>query len=306
MMGKIRSIKQQINYAISKNFKEKVKKRDYKLANGYDMSNKIFSYSEMYRLKDTARDLNNFLKENEIKRDYVIEITNEDIKKFLESKIETCTQQTLNTYTNSLYKIQKAINNTYNSELSWSKSVKAPQTNVSNKSEKRGVESVISNYDYKKIVKYAKENRSESGDAIRLQREIGVRVEEIVDIKKENINFEKKEILITNSKGGKRITKKIKNIDLVKAILEKNYDEKFLFSVKSSSINRYLNRVQDKLCLERHSFHDLRRRVGQNFYDKALQQGLSEEKALLETSKFLNHRTKRKKLMEESYIKRNK
>lgn len=305
-MGKVRSIKQQINYAISKNFKEKVKKRDYKLSNGNDMSNKIFSYSEMYRLKDTARDLNNFFKENEIKRDYVREITNEDIKQFLESKRDTCTQQTLNTYANSLYKIQKAINKTYNSKLNWSKNVKAPSSNISDKSEKRGVESVISNDDYKKIIEYAERNRSQSGDAVRLQKEVGVRVEEIVYIEKENINLEKKEILFTHTKGGKNIIKKIENIDLVKEILEKNYDEKFLFSIKSSTINRYLNRIQDKLYLERHSFHDLRRRMAQNIYDKSLEEGLSEEKALLETSKFLNHRTKRESLMERSYIKRKK
>lgn len=303
-MAKKRSIKSQFHYAITKNFKEGVKKRDYKIENGQAMDNKVFSYQELYRLKDVARDINNFLRENEIERRDVRDIKAEDINKFLESKKYDCTQQTINSYKNSIYKLQEVVNKTYKLDIKWRDDMNIPSSLKSIKSKNRGVKGVISDGDYKKIIEYAEKNKCQSAYAIILEKELGVRVNEIVNIKKENINLDKKTIKFENTKGGKEITKKIKNMDLVKEILDKNYSSNFLFSIKGSSINRYLNRVQDKLRLERNSFHNLRRNYAQNFYVSKLKKGLSEEKALLETSKQLNHRTKREKLMEESYIKR--
>ncbi|WP_195972664.1 tyrosine-type recombinase/integrase [Clostridium thermobutyricum] len=305
-MPKKRSIKSQFHYAITKNFKEGVKKRDYKIENGQAMDNKVFSYQELYRLKDVARDINNFLRENEIERRGVRDIKSEDINKFLDSKKYDCTQQTINSYKNSIYKLQEVVNKTYKLNVKWREGIEVPKSIKAIKSKERGVKAVISNEDYKKIIEYVEKNKCQSAYAIILEKEIGVRVSEIVNIKKENIDLERKEILFKNTKGGKKIVKKIKNINLVKEILDKNYSSNALFSIKASSVNRYLNRVQDKLGLGRNSFHNLRRNYAQNFYDNKLKEGVSEEKALLAISKQLNHRTKRERLMEESYIKRQK
>ncbi len=305
-MAKKRSIKSQFHYAITKNFKEGVKKRDYKIENGQDMDNKVFSYQELYRLKDVARDINNFLRENEMERRGVRDIKSEDINKFLDSKKYDCTQQTINSYKNSIYKLQEVVNKTYNLNVKWREDIEVPKSIKAIKSKERGVKAVISNEDYKKIIEYAEKNKCQSAYVIILEKEIGVRVNEVVNIKKENIDLERKEILFKNTKGGKKIVKKIKNINLVKEILDKNYSSNALFSIKASSVNRYLNRVQDKLGLGRNSFHNLRRNYAQNFYDNKLKEGVSEEKALLAISKQLNHRTKRERLMEESYIKRQK
>lgn len=305
-MAKKRSIKSQFHYAINKNFKEYVKKRDYKIENGQAMDNKVFSWQEVYRLKDVARDINNFFKENGIDRREVRDIKVEDINRFLDSKKYNCTQQTINSYKNSIYKLQEVVNKTYKLNVNWRKDLEVPKSAKSKKAKERGVKGVISNVDYKKIIEYAEKNKCQSAYAVILEKELGVRVNEIVNIKKENINLDKKEILFKNTKGGKKIVKKIKNINLVKEIINKNYSKNALFSIKASSVNRYLNRVQDTLGLQRNSFHNLRRNYAQNFYNNKLEQGFTEEKALLETSKQLNHRTKRERLMEESYIKRKK
>lgn len=305
-MAKKRSIKSQFHNAINNNFKEGVKKRDYKLENGQAMDNKIFSWQEVYRLKDVARDINNFFKENGIDRREVRDIKVEDINRFLDSKKYNCTQQTINSYKNSIYKLQEVVNKTYKLNVNWRKDLEVPKSAKSKKAKDRGVKGVISNVDYKKIIEYAEKNKCQSAYAVILEKELGVRVNEIVNIKKENIDIDKGEILFKNTKGGKKITKTIQNIELVKEILDKNYSKNALFSIKASTINKYLNRVQDNLGLERNSFHNLRRNYAQNFYNNKLKEGLTEEKALLETSKQLNHRTKREKLMEESYIKRQK
>lgn len=304
--SKKRSIKSQFHNAINGNFKEGVKKRDYKIENGQVMDNKIFSWQEVYRLKDVARDINNFLKEKEMERRDVRDITAEDLNKFLDSKKYNCTQQTINSYKNSIYKLQEVVNKTYKLDVKWRGNIETPKSVRSKKTKDRGVKAVINNNDYRKIIEFAEKNKCQSGDVVRLERELGVRVNEIVNIKRENINLDTKEILFTNTKGGKEIAKKITDVNLVREILNKNYSQTALFSIKPETINRYLNRVQDKLGIERNSFHNLRRNYAQNLYNTELEKGTTEEKALLKTSKELNHRTKREKLMEQSYIKRQK
>lgn len=305
-MAKIRSIKSQFHNAINRNFKEGVKKRDYKIDNGQAMDNKIFSYQEVYRLKDVARDINNFLKEKEMFKKDIRDITAEDLNKFLESKKYNCTQQTINSYKNSIYKLQEVVNKTYKLDVKWRVNIETPKSVKSKKTKDRGFKAVISNIDFRKIIEFGDKNKCQSSYAIKLEQQLGVRVNEIVNIKKENIDLEKKEILFKNTKGGKEIIKKVENIDLVKEILDKQYSQTALFSIKPSTVNRYLNRVQDKLGLERNSFHNLRRNYAQNLYNTEIEKGATEEKALLKTSKELNHRTKREKLMEQSYIKRQK
>lgn len=175
---------------------------------------------------------------------------------------------------------------------------------IIHKSNKRGVGSVISRCDYNKILKYAKENISESGYAVRLQDFLGVRVEEVARISKNNINLAARTIKLTNTKGGRELIREIPadKVGLVKEILEKNYHSERLLSIKGDSINRYLNRVEDKLNIERHSNHDIRRLIAQEKYDSYRSEGMSIKEADSETSKWLNHNDDRTSLLEKSYI----
>ena len=54
----------QITFAINKCFSESTDKHDYKKENGKEMGDKIFSYSEKFRLKDVSRDFTSYIKEN--------------------------------------------------------------------------------------------------------------------------------------------------------------------------------------------------------------------------------------------------
>ncbi|XZK46581.1 hypothetical protein ACSXCQ_14880 (plasmid) [Clostridium perfringens] len=147
----------------------------------------------------------------------------------------------------------------------------------------RGVNSVITREDYNKILDYAEKNISESGYAVRLQDFLGVRVEEVARISRENINLEDKTIKFVNTKGGRELTKDI--------------------SIQGDSINRYLNRIEDKLGIERHSNHDIRRLIAQEKYDSYRKNGLSIKEAANKTSEWLSHGDNRTELLEKSYIK---
>ena len=300
-----RNLYGQMTYAINKNFKEGVDKRAYKQANGKGMGSKIFSYGEKYRLKQLAKSFQIYAKENELNIKLVKDIRPENIQDFLEKvKERGCTQNTINSYANSLFKIQNTINVTYNLNLKWREEIAIPQVEKKSSSA-RGVDSVISRENYNKILNYARENESQSGLALQMQNWLGVRVEEIARIKKEFISLKDKTITFKNTKGGKVLIRNIPEdkIDFVKSVIEHNFHQDRLFSIEGKSINKYLNRVQDQLGLERHSNHDIRRLIAQEKYDSFRESEMSIKEAANETSKWLSHGDDRLNMLERSYIK---
>ena len=295
----------QMTYAINKNFTERVDKRAFKKANGGGMGNKIFSYGEKYRLKQLAKSFQIYAKKNNLNIKMVKDIKPEHVQKFLEdAKERDCTQNTINSYANSLFKIQNTLNSTYNLNLKWREEIAIPQVEKKSSST-RGVDSVISREDYNKILNYAEENMSQSGLALQMQNWLGVRVEEVARIKKEFISLKDRTITFKNTKGGKVLIRNIPEdkIDFIKSVIEHNFHEDRLFSIEGKSINKYLNRVQDQLGLERHSNHDIRRLVAQEKYDSFREDGMSIKDAANETSKWLSHGDDRLNMLERSYIK---
>ncbi|MEG1287599.1 MAG: tyrosine-type recombinase/integrase [Clostridium sp.] len=298
-----RSLKSQISYSVSQCFKEKMDKHSIKKEEGKKMSYRIYSYEEKFRLINTGKMLAKFLKENEIEVRLMKDITGSHIQAFLDSKITTCTQNSINTYANSLYKLQEVANKTYELDLKWRKEVKIPGA-IRVKSIDRGAASVMKREDYNKIREYAKQHYSQSGQAVRLQEYLGVRVEEIARINIDNIDLENKTVLLTNTKGGKHLLRE--NLDseaikILKETIERNHGKENLFNLNGSSINEYLKRKQEELGLERHSFHDIRRMVAQEYYDK-LREKESIDKAAAETSIWLNHGGSRSAMLKECYI----
>ena len=295
----------QMTYAINKNFTERVDKPAFKKANGGGMGSKIFSYGEKYRLKQLAKSFQIYAKENELNIKLVKEIKAEYIQGFLEgAKERGCTQNTINSYANSLFKIQNTLNSTYNLNLKWREEIVIPQVEKKSSSA-RGVDSVISREDYNKILNYAEENKSQSGLALQMQNWLGVRVEEIARIKKEFISLKDKTIIFKNTKGGKVLIRNIPEdkIDFVKSVIEHNFHKERLFSIEGRSINKYLNRVQDQLGLKRHSNHDIRRLIAQEKYNSFREKGMSIKEAANQTSKWLSHGDDRTSMLEKSYIK---
>ena len=186
--------------------------------------------------------------------------------------------------------------------LNWRQEIVIP-TVERKQSVNRGVSSVISREDYSKILEYCKENVSQSSYAVQLQDFLGIRIEEIARVKLDNVNLTNNTILIVG-KGGRKIEKAIPEdkIALVKEIISMQYDDKRLFSVEGSSINKFLNRIEDKLGLERRSNHDIRRLIAQEKFDSLRDRGFAPKEAMAETSKWLSHGEDRKNLLERSYI----
>lgn len=302
------SIKNQIFYSISQNWHEGTQKRNYKMQQGSHMTPMVFSHSECFRLKDIARDLGNFLKNNHPGIKQVKDITPNMIQDFLNSKSH-CSRQTINTYYQSLKKIDLLLEKTYKSyDCKFVDLIKPISTQGKNFSSFRGVENQIPTSELTKILDYCKQHPGQSSYAIQLQTMLGIRVNELVHgIKISNIDFDNNTLSIINTKGGKPLEKNLSpdTSNLLKEIISQKYDNKNerLFTIENASVNRYLSRIESTLGINgKYSTHNIRSRVAQDFFDTLRAQGYSKHDALKETSLFLNHRTEREQMLTQSYI----
>ena len=300
----MKSIKCQYQHAISENFREGMSKHSLK---AQDTSHtNIYSYGEKFRLLDVASDLGKFLKENFRNVKYIRDIEPRHIQAFLNSK-SSCTQNTINSYVQSLKKLERISNKCYGITNDNMTQVAIPRVEKASDAS-RGAGHPIEKDSYEKILTYCLNNPSKSGDALLLDYTCSdshaMRVEELARIKLSNIN-EQGEICITNGKGGKEYKMQCENLPFLTELVSKQYDAngKFLFDIKGSSINKYLERTCVKLGLEKYSFHDIRRYHAQNYFDGLRNQGFTTKDALLSTSKYLSHNSPRAQMMTQSYIK---
>lgn len=302
-MGKNRSIFQQFNNAINNCFKEGMDKHADK-ANDQTLNEKIYSYSSMNNLKDFAKNLSNYIKENYPDTKRLGDIKEEQLQNFLNYKNEKgCSQNTLDLYKSNLNKLEMVVNKTYSS-VNWDfKNTVETPASIKEFDKNRGVDSVITREDYNKILEYCKENRSTSGDAILLQNGLGVRVEELAQLKVNNVDFENNKIILDNTKGGKELTREM-TPEVKKILFERinNTTNNKIIDVKSDSINMQLRRIEDRLGIDRHSNHDIRRLIAQEKYDNYRDEGYSKKEALEKTSKWLNHVGPREQMITKSYI----
>ena len=224
----------------------------------------------------------------------------EHVEEFLDTKAtEGCSQKTIDTYRTDMKKIGKLAGEDWSCDR-----VVADRKGGA---KDRGANSVISNEDFGKLLDYCREHPSKSALAIRLEKEVGIRVADMsygVRIVNQMVgNY----ILRIRCKNGK-ICERMITLEIEK-ILEECKEKGIINSEngrinfpKDSSINTYLRRTEDKLGIERHSFHDLRRRIAQDKYDDCRYSGLTRSESLKAVSLWLNHGENREGMLLKSYI----
>lgn len=287
------------------NFREGIDKHSQKQNNGLKDTTNIYSYSEKFRLLNVASDFSKFLKGNYPNIKYIKDIEPCHIQAFLNGK-KDCTQNTINSYMQSLKKLERVGNKCYGlSNNNMSKIV--PPIVTKKQSELRGAAHPITKESYEKILTYCINNSSKSGDCLLLDYTCShthaFRVQELARVKLENIEPNGM-ITIVNAKGGKSYKVHCSHLEFLNVTIRKQYDPngKLLFGINGNSINKYLYRVCEKLGIEKYSFHDIRRYHAQNYYDNLRNNGMDIKSATLETSKYLGHNTPREKMMTQSYI----
>lgn len=289
-----KNLRQQMRGVIMSSFSEGIDKHALKRGNG--TSKVVTSYSQRNALLDVTNVFCKWVKEEHPEVRNISDVTSDIVADFGFSRLgDHLSQHTLDTYRANLKKIGGLVGADWSTER-----IKARIDKVDN----RGANDVISKADYDKILAYCEENPSGSALAIQLERELGVRVSDMAyGIRLvEGSNF-----IQIRCKGGKLLERPI-NANLRQIMRSSEFQKRMnekggLDLPKDSSINRFLNRVEDTLGIERHSFHSLRRFSAQEHYDECRNNGMTQREALRDTSVWLNHGEGREQMMIQSYIK---
>lgn len=294
-----RNLRSQFIYAINSNFREGIDKHSIKCQNN-EMSAKVFSYAEKKNLCNLATNFCGFIKENFGEIRFIKDIRSEHVQAFLNVKKGACTQNTLNIYKTQLKKLGELSNATYRIQVDFTKDVVVPKA-ITKADLDRGVNNQIPRSVLNDLLTYAINNRSQSGDVVRLASVLGLRVNELVRLEISKTDLEKTEILVKNTKGGKemkiQITPELKKliIDIKNQQYTKN-DR--LFNIKADSVNKYISRHAGT----EYSIHSIRRTVAQEYFDRQRADGKGIHEAVKATSLFLNHSSERFEMMTRSYI----
>ena len=290
-MSKHSNIRHELRNEVFAAFDDGVSKKGVKGQDEDLAQTKVFSYKQKFQLLDRINDFCKTLPSNIRHAD---QLTPEHVRSYLDGKVAAgCTQNTIDEYRSELKKLGIVCG----IDLACSR-VEASKARAAD----RGASAVISREDFSKILSYAEEHPSSSGLCLQLEALIGVRVGDLAYGLKVNSFANRLEIMSKNGKLCYRpITPPIARILNSEPFKKLYYDGKF-HSPKPNSLNKYLARTQDKLGLERHSFHDVRRRIAQDKYDELRGSGVSRPDALSAVSLWLNHGASREEMLLASYI----
>ena len=296
---RIRDIRQQLLYTVNKNFKEKMDKHSIK-KEGSSNNTRIYSYADRKNLVKFTSNFANFLKEKYPEIRLATDIKSEHVQTFLNQKAETCSKNTIEQYVSKANKMQNLINATYysNNKLV----LEIPKTEKEIYRDKQ-----LSLEHYKALEK----NMSGNGlKAIQCARNFGLRVEEISNLKKEDIDLNKKIVRVIAGKGGRDRDIHLKTKEQLK-VAEKLYNSKLeltdrIIPIKPDSINKALSRAMEQLNIKEEykktGIHSIRKLYAQETYDRCRRKGMSIEKAREVVSEQLGHSKERGK--DDNLIKR--
>jgi len=285
----MKNLRQELRTCVFNAFQEGRKKRETRdTEHGKEY---IYSYSQRNKLLDRIEDFVKYCKSWDVNR--LADVRPDHVQCYMDLKAYKCTQNTLDEYRSQF----RTLGRICHMDMSCPK-VYAQIENDS----MRGAKAVISKPDFAQILDYCRSHPSKSGVCIMLEKEIGVRVSDIAYGIKVDEQAQKLHIRCKNGKWlDRQITPPIRDIMALKPFQEALVGDKFR-PVKDNSINKQLRRIEDKLGLEHHSFHDIRRRVAQDKYDELRASGLSRTESLTAVSLWLNHGRNREQMMLKSYI----
>jgi hypothetical protein len=282
------TLRHKMRSAVFNAFRFGIDKRQHKAS--LDTTEKIYSITSRNQYLDR---INDFCKTcPDVKS--VLELTPEAVKRYLDIKavIGNCTQKTLDDYRHEMKKIGKCMG----LDLS------CPQVfSWSDPAEDRGAEDVMPTEDFYKIAAYAMEHPSKSASCYLLEMQIGVRVGDIAYGVRET-----EEGISIRCKNGKICLRpwtpelrRVWTTDYMQKMVDAGGK---LRAPKDNSLNKWLRRTEDKLGLDHHSWHSVRRRIAQDKYDAYRGSGMTRMDALSKVSLWLNHGPNRQKMVKKSYV----
>lgn len=296
-----RNLKYQLKNTIDRNFQPKMDKHSMKASAQMDAT-RIFSYADRTNLIDFTANLANFMKESHPEIREVTKITPEHIQDFLNQKAKNCTTETLKQYSSKFNKVERLVNDTYSSKVSWSGNYTVPQGYS-----ERSRDIAMTREHFQALRNQIQGSRSQAVVAVELAGKFGVRVAETTKLQGRDIQIreEKMFLHIHESKGGRsrdiEVTKQ-EDKEFLLSLKERYQDYSRIVAIKEDSVNAFMRRNLEACGIREYtdaktSEHAIRKMVAQERYDELRESGLSQKESLDRVSEFLGHGENRDELM---------
>lgn len=290
-MSKTRNIKYQFKYCIDSHFKEGMDKHSLK-AQGKN-NGKIYSYSDRKNLIDLSSNFANWLKINHPEIKQIKNIGSNHIQEFLNTKIDICSQKTLEQYQSRFRKLEVLAISTYHIDIDYHSAV-TPLSNRNGGGKVRNT--MLSVSDYNKLLNTTNSNFRK---ALVLSYHFGLRCAECAKLRYEDISS--KGIKIIDSKGKRNRFIPVENKQQKKIIEDFLNKKGRVAPVQVGSLQQAFNREKKKqgVFITNGDFHTARKAFATNKFQEYRKQGQSVQLALNNVSHRLGHGNNRNNLMKQ-------
>ena len=239
-----KNLKYQFLQAIETEFTPGVSKHSLKKTEGLG-NGRIFSYADRKNLVDFSANFANFITSNYPKVKYARDIKVDQAQSFINNRAGYCTYATITQYVSKLRKLNILLDNVYGSCKNFSK-VEMPPVTAENTKKLRTIS--MPNEEFLLLREYLKNRKSKAIVGIELAGRFALRASEVVKLQTRDVNLEKNEIYIIDSKGGKSRTIKItetEDYNYLKEIIRGKEEKERLVPLKEDSLNKFLKRSLD-------------------------------------------------------------
>lgn len=265
----------------------------------FDQHLKIYDADTLKNLLNLGNQLGKYVRGNNPEVRKIYNIKEEHIESFLESKVNNCTQQTINNYKSRICMLQRLTNDKYRCNVTWY-NVDVPKSKVADKIRTKVFE--FEDWNNIKNIILNKQELCKSDCAILLGGAFGLRVTSTTKIMLKDINLEKGTLLIYKDKGGRSRTLKIETKEqqqACKIILDKyKIQSGKILNINPDSVNKQLARYEKRLGIRekykgaKTGIHSIRKMVSQDTYDKYRSTHTKEE-TIAYVNKILGHSAER-------------
>lgn len=291
-MSKTRNIKYQFKHCIDIHFKEGMDKHSLK-SQGKDNS-KIYSYSDRKNLIDLSSSFANWLKINHSEIKQIKDIDSAHIQEFLNTKVNICSQKTLEQYQSRFRKLEILANSTYHVEVNFHNAV----TPISNRNGGGKIRNaMLSTDNYNKLLKSTNSNFRK---ALTLSFNFGLRAAECAKLRYEDISSNG--INIIDSKGKRNRFIPAESNQQKKIIQDFLNKKGRVCPVQAGSLEQAFNREKKRqgIIIANGDFHTARKAFATNKYKEYRQDGQTTvQQALNKVSNRLGHGNNRNDLMKQ-------
>lgn len=294
MGNRIRSLKQQFNYAISQSCHIGESKRAYKgscAAQGINpAADRIYSIQYAENLRDCAKSLSNFINERYPEVRMAKDIKSEYIQEWIDSKSIQWTQKTAECRVSQVEKLQSVLNSTYKIGVDWQ--VKPPETVKADKIRTVGVDRA----DFEKLREAMAESDCSGKTAMEITARTGLRIKEVARLHADRINLDKRVIEVREgAKNGKFRDVPIREKDLAffHELKEKMQGQYVTRGVNEDTLNKGIRRGLQRAGLDKKyaatTNHALRKMYATERMTELQSSGMTERAAWLKVQQELGH-----------------